>query len=109
MRWQEIIKVRTSEGIDSHMITEFLSLFETMLDSSELIQATVTRHASIESDLCVLLEWNSESVKTAGSSLALLLSEQLKKYGVVDHSVWVEKGSARQTVHKTDPISIQKS
>ena len=95
MNWREIIKVRTTNGIEPYMISEFVSLFNTLISTSELAQGSFSINASVPTDLCVTLVWESALAKPEGSGLAHVLIQKLKEYGIVDHSVWIEKGSVR--------------
>ncbi|MDM8522759.1 hypothetical protein QUF80_05240 [Desulfococcaceae bacterium HSG8] len=89
MEWMEIIKVRTAgngQGIDN----EFLEHAEGMMKSPGLSGVRVYAHASVSSDLMILLTWGT-APQPWGSDLAHSLSQELKRYGLVDHSVWIEK------------------
>ena len=48
-------------------------------------------HGMVETDMSVNLVYDSENVDTRGSSLGLRLVSMLKGFGLVNHSVWVEK------------------
>jgi len=39
--------------------------------------------------LCLL--WKTQKLEPQGSSVGMHLARTLKKFGLVDHSVWVEK------------------
>jgi hypothetical protein len=42
-------------------------------------------------DFAIFLLWKTEQHQPMGSSIALTLKEELKKYGLVDHSIWLER------------------
>ncbi|MFC1844418.1 hypothetical protein ACFLZ5_06465 [Thermodesulfobacteriota bacterium] len=54
-----------------------------------LLDARVFVHAMID-DCSLCLLWKTDQAEPQGSSLGLHLSNTLKKYGLVDHTVWVE-------------------
>jgi hypothetical protein len=37
------------------------------------------------------LFWNTDTPQTQGSMIGLSLTQALKVFGLVDHSVWIEK------------------
>ena len=89
MNWVEIIKLR-SAGKGSGVLEEFL-LSMVKVSQSGLVEMKTYRHAALETDLSVHFHWESERAEQNGSALALRLAQALKEFGLVDHSVWIEK------------------
>jgi hypothetical protein len=56
-----------------------------------LVEINIYRHAALESDLSVLLHWESVRPEQNGSSLGLRLAQALKEFGLIDHSIWIEQ------------------
>ena len=56
------------------------------------MQIKVYTNASLPNDLMITLVWNKDRPKTWESDLALSLARELKQHGLVDHSVWIERG-----------------
>jgi len=89
MKWLEVIKLR-SAGKDSRSMDELL-LSIRKFNQAELVETKTFRHASLDSDLSVHLHWESEGPERNGSPLGLHLARALKEFGLIDHSVWIEK------------------
>lgn len=49
--------------------------------------------ASIPGDRMIILWWKRGDVQPCGSDLALRIVQFLKKYGLVDHTAWVDRGN----------------
>jgi hypothetical protein len=62
-------------------------------NQSGLVETITFRRASLEIDRSIHLHWESERPDQNGSSLALglRLAKALEEFGLVDHSIWVEK------------------
>lgn len=87
MKWMEFIKVQTTKpGIAETL----LSFIEGCSRCHGLLDAKVFQHASVDdSSLC--LRWDTEQPELQGSSIGVYVSNSLKQYGLVDHSVWIEQ------------------
>ena len=86
MRWMEFIKVQTGRS----NVTEILLDFVTECKKCHgLLEAKVFSHSSVD-DCSICLLWNTDGAKPLGSIIGVQMSNTLKKYGLVDHSVWVE-------------------
>jgi hypothetical protein len=89
MKWLEVIKLR-SAGKDSRLLEElFLSIEK--FNQRGLAETKTFHHAALESDWSVHLHWESERPEQNGSTLGLRLAKALEEFGLVDHSLWVEK------------------
>ncbi len=87
MIWMEFIKVQTVRANVAAKLKDFVLECK---QCKGLLDAKVFVHAMVaDCSLCLL--WQTEKAEPQGSSLGLHLSSILKKYGLVDHSVWVEK------------------
>jgi hypothetical protein len=89
MKWLEIIKLRTAEN--SSGVLEKLFLPGDEFVQSGLIKIEFYRHAALESDLSIHLQWDSDEPFKKGSSLGLRFARGLKDFGLIDHSIWIEK------------------
>jgi hypothetical protein len=89
MKWLEVIKLR-SAGKDSELLKEFLLSID-KFSQRGLVEIEIYHHATLETDLSVHLHWESERPERNGSDLGLRLAQALKEFGLVDHSIWVEK------------------
>jgi hypothetical protein len=89
MKWLEVIKLR-SAGKNSRLLEEFL-LSINKFNQSGLVEMKTFHHTAVESDWSIHLHWQSERPEQNGSSLGLRLAQALKEFGLVDHSIWIEK------------------
>ncbi len=87
MIWMEFIKVQTARSNVAAILKNFASDCKLC---KGLLDAKVFTHAMVD-DCSLCLLWNTKRFESHGSSIGLHLSNTLKKYGLVDHSVWVEK------------------
>ena len=87
MIWMEFIKVQTAGSNVASLLKDFVLECK---QCKGLLDAKVFVHAMIE-DCSLCLLWKTNKLEPQGSSVGLHLSNTLKKYGLVDHSVWVEK------------------
>ena len=87
MIWMEFIKVQTARSNVAAMLKAFVlecKQYKGLLDAKVFVHTVVE-----DCSLCLL--WKTDKAEPLGSNLGLHMSNTLKKYGLVDHSVWVEK------------------
>ena len=87
MIWMEFIKVQTSQSNVYAMLKNFVAECR---KSKGLLDAKVFSHTMVD-DCSLCLLWKTKRFDPQGSSVGMHLTNTLKKYGLVDHSVWVEK------------------
>ena len=87
MIWMEFIKVQTARTNVADMLKSFVMECK---KCHGLLDAKVFNNTLVD-DCSLCLLWKTEQLEPQGSSVGLHLSNTLKKYGLVDHSVWVEK------------------
>jgi len=87
MKWMEIIVVRTGGTVDSpvHLLKQIAG--PSMVPG--LREALVYRNASIPGDLAITLTWETDRTTPWGSDLAVGLVQELRRVGLVDHSIWI--------------------
>jgi hypothetical protein len=91
MRWIEVINLRSSEK-QQEMLGAALSRSLPPRDlTGGLVQMKIYRHAMVDTDLSIHLCWESRDAEKDGSPLGLHLAEALKPFGLVHHSVWLER------------------
>jgi hypothetical protein len=87
MIWMEFIKVQTARSNVAEILKKFVLECK---KCKGLLDAKVFNNALVD-DCSLCLLWKTKRYEPQGSSVGLHLSNILKKYGLVDHSVWVEK------------------
>jgi len=93
MKWLETIKVQAASGKESRVENELTALVRDVRKSPEcpgLLEAVVYRIASFPGYFAIRLFWDTEYPQIRGSVVGLSLTGNLKAFGLVDHSVWIE-------------------
>jgi hypothetical protein len=94
MKWLEMIKIQAALGREGTVANELKALKNNVRknpDCSGLSELIICNHASIPGYFAICLVWESRNLHTAGSLTGLNVSQSLRAFGLVDHSVWVEK------------------
>lgn len=89
MKWIEIIKLRNAGEVPESLKVLLSGLLKN--GPSGLAEARLYRHASWETDWTMHLHWETEQPEKNGSALGLHLSQALKEFGLIDHSIWIEE------------------
>ena len=91
MKWLEIIELR-SVGKNRKLLEQDLkSLIEELNKETEQRTIKVYSRVIVDSDFSIHLLNDSKEADINGSPLGLQLVSALKEYGLINHSVWVEK------------------
>jgi hypothetical protein len=90
VKWVEIIKVRTVGEPESLLVAEIFEDFSAMEKGRPPAAIKLYHHATVESDLCIHLYWESETISPRKSPVGLRIVESIGSLGVVNHSIWVE-------------------
>ncbi len=93
MRWMETIKVQSATGKEhtaEHALMVLACDVHNNPDRQGFREATVSRHATVAGFFALRLFWDTDNPKPLGSMLGMSLSQSLKAFGLVDHSVWIE-------------------
>jgi hypothetical protein len=89
MNWLEIIKL---QSVGNRLgLMDKLALIRDEVGRNGLVKFEFYRHTLLETDLSVHLQWDTEKAERQGSTLGLHLVQALEEYGLVDHSIWIEK------------------
>ena len=88
MEWLEIIKVRMGGAGEQELEAGFLQRVTESLKAPSLAEARVYKNISVSNDLVIVLRWLTEIPVPWGSDLASGLTQELKRYGLVDYSAW---------------------
>ena len=91
MKWIEILNLR-SAGAPRESIEQKIPRSVAEVDRSQHLAAIrVFRHATLDTDLSVHLLFESFGPEVQPSALGQRLAAALKEFGLVNHSLWVEK------------------
>jgi len=93
MKWLEIIELR-SVGRNRKFLESELETFIAELNEERGQRAIkVYSRVAVDSDFSIHLLHDSKEADINGSPLGLQLVSALKEYGLVNHTVWVERFS----------------
>jgi hypothetical protein len=88
MKWVEIITLRVSGAIPSELADEFLKELGKVSTTKNLEEIRMYRNSI--NDVSIHIHWKSEQEGQHKSDFGLMLSQALKDYGLLNHSVWVQ-------------------
>ena len=94
MKWMETIKVEAASGRELTLENELTALVHDVRKSSEcpgLLEVMFCKHVVVPGYFVLHLFWDTEYPQQEGGVLGLRLSQTLKTFGLVDHTIWIEK------------------
>lgn len=91
MKWLEFIRVQASGISQEAVANKLLAITKDLQSSPGPSAVDLYAHASVNGDFAISLLWDTDQPQPLGSLVGLNLREALKKYGLVDHSVWIGK------------------
>jgi hypothetical protein len=90
MKWMEFIKLQASD-ISGDPMQRITVLPREITATPGLLSAEVYTHAAVTGDIALLLVWETEQPQYQGSLIGFQLAEELKKFGLIAHAVWICK------------------
>ena len=91
MLWMEMIRLRTTNAQLGNVAGLLLETMSRAAGEAGLVRVHMYHSASYQTDLALSLTWDTDSLQHEGSRAGLTISEALKTFGLVEHSIWVEK------------------
>jgi len=91
MKWLEIIELRSVESNRELLESQLQKLINEVDKETKKQAIKVYSHTTVETDFRIHLLHDSKEADISGSPLGLHLASALKKFGLVNHSVWVER------------------
>jgi len=91
MKWLEIIELRSVGSNRTLLEPQLQSLINDVNQETRQQKIKVYSHITVETDFSIHLLHDSKEADIGGSPLGLHLASALKKFGLVNHSVWVER------------------
>lgn len=88
MKWMEWIKLQTA-NISETTVHYLAGLSQEIADTPGLVAVEVYAHASVTGDVAFLLLWETDRPQPQGSLVGIQLAGELKKLGLVAHTVWI--------------------
>ena len=93
MKWLEIIELRSVGKNRKFLERDLKSLIEELNNDTEQRTIEVYSRVAVDSDFSIHLLHDSKEADINGSPLGLQLVSSLKEYGLINHSVWIERFS----------------
>lgn len=91
MKWIEIIELRQANNTREQLKTHLQELIEQVENENESQTVKFYARIIIDTDFNIHLFHDSGKVKKQGSSMGIRLAHALKSYGLVNHTIWIEK------------------
>lgn len=91
MRWAEIIRLRLATGRQRFPIPQVKTMTQGLnckVDGLEEVR--IYRHALTPGDFAIQILWETDEPQPMGSMAGLSLCQDLTKFGLIAHFVWVE-------------------
>jgi len=90
MKWIEWIKVQTANLAETTLYY-IRDLTKEIVETPGLVSIEVYMDSVISGNIALLLLWEVDKPQPQGSMIGLQLAGELKKVGLVAHSVWICK------------------
>lgn len=91
MAWLEIIEIRAVGNNRDLFESQLHSLINQLNQEKTLNNVKIYKHVLLETDFSIHLFHGSQKTDTGCSSICKQLIPSLKDFGLVNHTVWVEK------------------
>ena len=91
MKWLEIIELRSVDSNRELLKSQLQKLINEVEKEAKKQAIKVYSRVMIDTDFSIHLFHDSKKIENSGSPLGLHLASALKKFGLVNHSVWVER------------------
>lgn len=100
MEWIEIIRLRTQPDVEPSVIKWLKDLLHSVGSTPGLDEARIYTHSAVPGDISLHIMWNTIQGIFTESEIGLMAAETLKKYGILDHTVWLLKGNNGKNVRQ---------
>ena len=88
--WMEMIRLRTLPARIEPATDLLLDLMKEVAAEQGLAAVKLYQGAGLRTDLAMNLVWNTDPPSNKGTRAGLSISEVLRTFGLVEHSVWLE-------------------
>ncbi len=93
MKWVEIITLRSFAKSAPQLVDQILRNVDDSQAPDHLPDIRIYHHSAIETDLSIHIYWETKPQVPRESPLGHQLTYALKGLGLLNHAVWIEKGS----------------
>lgn len=100
MEWIEIIRLRTQPDVESSIITTLKEMIRNLHGTPGLNEARIYSHSAVPGDVSLHIMWNTVQDIFKESEVGLMIADALRKYGLLDHTIWLMKGMNGEGPHR---------
>jgi len=91
MKWLEIIELRSVDSNRELLESQLQNLINELDKETKKQAIKAYSRLMIDTDFSIHLFHDSKKVENNGSPLGLRLASVLKEFGLVNHSIWIER------------------
>jgi hypothetical protein len=91
MKWIEIIELRSTCNAWKELETILQEFIKQLAKETEEQKVKFYTRITMDTDFSIHLFHDSGKVENSGSPLGIKLVSALKSYGLVSHTIWIEK------------------
>ena len=91
MKWIEVIQLRSVVSNRKRLESKLQKLISEVDRKPKKHSIKIYNRERIDTDICIVLFHDREKVEIGGSRLSLCLVAALKEFGLVNHSIWIER------------------
>lgn len=93
MAWLEIIEIRAVGSNRELLASQLRSLRNKLKKNADMKDVKIYRRVMLETDYSIHLFHSSKKADTGCSPICTRLTQSLKDFGLVNHTVWIEKSN----------------
>jgi len=96
MKWVEVIEFRSFKKEQALLELDFWNCLSEAAREAQIVKIEAYNHSTLPTDLSIHMHYESAQVASQGSSFGVRLVSELKAFGVVNHTVWVQEKELRR-------------
>jgi hypothetical protein len=100
MSMLEVISLRSAGTIETGKAVEVLEQFKRPQEARGVLCMRVYNNALFENDLSIHIYWDSNMTHRGKSPLGLQIVQLFKRFGLVNHNVWLERNEMGNESHR---------
>ncbi len=90
MKWVEVVEFRSCNTGRALLRLDLLNQLANAAKEVNIEAISIYNHSTLNTDVSIHVQHNSAQVESQGSPLGVRLVSELKAFGFVNHTVWVE-------------------
>ena len=90
MKYIEIIRLRTTGNYSDEIVQKLMEIMDTKKATDNRCNMNFFKNTPFQTDLLVLIVYYADMIDPHGSRTGRELCEALKKFGLINHTIWTE-------------------